>query len=126
MSLRAATLQWTVTLSWGAHCAGIVLAAHGPYTAAGVSAVTDLSVDVIGTAFGSFHGVVSALEAHFTPPSHESKMPPPAPPPPTAASPPVKPAGPEVAPARGSTEAPQERQAQRLSGMDHLQLLTPQ
>jgi hypothetical protein len=48
-------------------CAGIVLAAHGPYTAAGVTAETDLDVDVVGTAFGSFHGVVSALEEYYAP-----------------------------------------------------------
>ena len=47
--------------------AGIALAAHGPYTAAGVAAVTDMEVSVIGAAYGSFHGVVNALAAHFDP-----------------------------------------------------------
>ena len=33
--------------------------------AAGVSSCTELDVEVIGKAFGSFHGVVLALEEHF-------------------------------------------------------------
>lgn len=52
--------------------AGIALAAHGPYTAAGVAAVTDMEVSVIGAAYGSFHGVVNALAAHFDPTSISS------------------------------------------------------
>jgi hypothetical protein len=47
--------------------AGIALAAHGPYTAAGVAAVTDMEVSVIGAAYGSFQGVVNALAAYFDP-----------------------------------------------------------
>jgi hypothetical protein len=58
--------QQKTTLS-STMCAGIVLAAHGPYTAAGVTAETELDVDVVGTAFGSFHGVVSALETFYAP-----------------------------------------------------------
>ena len=45
--------------------AGIALAAHGPYTAAGVSKVLDLNVDVVGKAFGSFRGIVAELEEYF-------------------------------------------------------------
>lgn len=92
-----------------------MLAAHGPYTAAGVAAVIDLSVDVVGRAFGSFHGVVAALEAHFTAPSRSPDHDPPAP----------TDAFPRPRAAAATAAAPTRLQAQRLSGMDHLQLLTP-
>jgi uroporphyrinogen-III synthase len=46
---------------------GVVLAAHGPYTAAGVAAVLGVGVDafVVSRDFSSFHGVVAALEEAF-------------------------------------------------------------
>jgi hypothetical protein len=55
--------------------ADIVMAAHGPYTAAGVTEVTGIHVDVVGKAFGSFHGVVTALEEHFAPKPPASRKP---------------------------------------------------
>eukprot|EP00892_Ulva_mutabilis_P012592 jgi/Ulvmu1/9705/UM055_0043.1 len=112
---------------------GIVLAAHGPYTAAGVAAATDLSVDVIGSAFGSFHGVVAALEAHFTPPADEPDpglrppvaTPSAAPPPPAPVqTPPVQAAQPQPGlPGQpgGGSAAQHAQCAQQLSGLDHLQ-----
>lgn len=48
------------------HRQGIVLAAHGPYTAAGVTSVTGLEVECIGRDFATFNGVVMALEEHFS------------------------------------------------------------
>ncbi|PNH12852.1 hypothetical protein TSOC_000191 [Tetrabaena socialis] len=44
---------------------GVVLAAHGPYTAEGVRGVTGLPVPVVSRAFSTFDGLVAALEAHF-------------------------------------------------------------
>lgn len=44
---------------------GVVLAAHGPYTARGVQGVLDLEVPVVGRDFSSFAGVVDALEQHY-------------------------------------------------------------
>ena len=43
----------------------IVLAAHGPYTAAGASAVLGVPVPVVPEDFSSFAGVVGALEEEF-------------------------------------------------------------
>ncbi len=43
----------------------VVLAAHGPYTAAGAAAVTGLPVTVVSRNFSSFDGLVTALEEHF-------------------------------------------------------------
>lgn len=40
---------------------GTVLAAHGPYTAAGASDVLGLPVPVVSKNFSSFHGLVQAL-----------------------------------------------------------------
>uniref|UniRef100_A0A7S0WU85 Tetrapyrrole biosynthesis uroporphyrinogen III synthase domain-containing protein n=1 Tax=Chlamydomonas leiostraca TaxID=1034604 RepID=A0A7S0WU85_9CHLO len=45
---------------------GITLAAHGPYTAAGAASVLGVPVPVVSANFGSFNGLVAALEAHFT------------------------------------------------------------
>lgn len=44
----------------------LLLAAHGPYTAAGVTSTTGLPVPCVGQRFGTFDGVVSALEEHFS------------------------------------------------------------
>ena len=46
---------------------GVVLAAHGPYTAAGVAAVLGVSADVLVVSrdFSSFAGVVDALAGEF-------------------------------------------------------------
>ena len=44
---------------------GVVLAAHGPYTAAGAAMVTGLPVPVVSRSFCSFDGLVAALEEHF-------------------------------------------------------------
>eukprot|EP00775_Hariotina_reticulata_P009061 gene9061-9231_t len=44
---------------------GIILAAHGPYTAAGAAEVLKLAVPVVSQNFASFQGLVSALEAAF-------------------------------------------------------------
>jgi hypothetical protein len=40
---------------------GILLAAHGPYTAAGAADVLGLPVPVVSKNFSSFHGLVEAL-----------------------------------------------------------------
>jgi hypothetical protein len=40
---------------------GTVLAAHGPYTAAGASDVLGLPVPVVSKHFSTFHGLVAAL-----------------------------------------------------------------
>lgn len=40
---------------------GVVLAAHGPYTAAGAADVLGLPVPVVSKNFSSFHGLVQAL-----------------------------------------------------------------
>lgn len=40
---------------------GTVLAAHGPYTAAGASEVLGLPVPVVSKNFSTFHGLVAAL-----------------------------------------------------------------
>ncbi|GFR48780.1 hypothetical protein Agub_g10728 [Astrephomene gubernaculifera] len=46
---------------------GVVLAAHGPYTAAGVRESTGgLEVGVVSRNFASFDGLVAALEEHFS------------------------------------------------------------
>lgn len=44
----------------------LLLAAHGPYTAAGVTSTTGLPVPCVGHRFVTFDGVVSALEEHFS------------------------------------------------------------
>jgi len=44
---------------------GVLLAAHGPYTAAGAGAVLGLEVPCVSKRFGSFVGVVEALEDAF-------------------------------------------------------------
>lgn len=44
---------------------GLVLAAHGPYTAAGVSQVLGVPVPVVSRNFASFDGLVAALEQHW-------------------------------------------------------------
>uniref|UniRef100_A0A061RTR8 Uncharacterized protein n=1 Tax=Tetraselmis sp. GSL018 TaxID=582737 RepID=A0A061RTR8_9CHLO len=44
---------------------GVVLAAHGPFTAAGASAVLGVSVDCVSKDFSSFAGLVAALEDEF-------------------------------------------------------------
>jgi hypothetical protein len=46
----------------------VLLAAHGPYTAAGVTKTIGLPVPCVGQSFGSFHGVVAELEGHFSVP----------------------------------------------------------
>lgn len=46
---------------------GTLLAAHGPYTAAGVGEVLGTPVTVVSRAFGSFHGLVDALGAALGP-----------------------------------------------------------
>jgi hypothetical protein len=40
---------------------GVLLAAHGPYTAAGASEVLGLPVPVVSQRFATFEGVVAAL-----------------------------------------------------------------
>jgi hypothetical protein len=40
---------------------GVVLAAHGPYTAAGASEVLGVPVPVVSQNFSTFHGLVAAL-----------------------------------------------------------------
>lgn len=42
---------------------GTTLAAHGPYTAAGVASVLGLPVTCVSTAFSTFDGLVVALES---------------------------------------------------------------
>lgn len=44
---------------------GIVLAAHGPYSAAGASAILGCSVDCVNQNFASFDGLAVALERAF-------------------------------------------------------------
>lgn len=44
---------------------GIVLAAHGPYSAAGASEVLGCPVDCVNRDFASFDGLVVALEQAF-------------------------------------------------------------
>lgn len=41
---------------------GLVLAAHGPYSAAGASDVLGCSVDCVNQNYASFDGLVEALE----------------------------------------------------------------
>ena len=48
------------------HEHGIVLAAHGPYTAAGASTFLGCTVDCISQNFSSFAGLVVALEYRFS------------------------------------------------------------
>ncbi|CAG9466575.1 unnamed protein product [Pedinophyceae sp. YPF-701] len=48
---------------------GVVIAAHGPYTARGVRETLGLDVPVVGVDYSSFQGVTDALCAHFAPPS---------------------------------------------------------
>lgn len=43
----------------------VLLAAHGPYTAAGATAVLGLEVNCVSQRFGSFVGVLEALEGAF-------------------------------------------------------------
>jgi len=43
----------------------IILAAHGPYTAAGAGAVLGCNVQCINQDFSSFAGLVTALEHAF-------------------------------------------------------------
>ena len=43
----------------------VLLAAHGPYTAAGVSSILNLPVTCVSSNFSSFAGLVSALEARL-------------------------------------------------------------
>ena len=43
----------------------VLLAAHGPYTAAGVSDVLGLPVTCVSQNSASFDGLISALEAHY-------------------------------------------------------------
>ena len=45
---------------------GVVLAAHGPYSAAGASEVLGCPVDCVSQAFASFDGLVLALQQVFT------------------------------------------------------------
>ncbi|GLC70787.1 hypothetical protein PLESTF_001033200 [Pleodorina starrii] len=55
---------------------GVLLAAHGPYTAEGVRAVTGLPVGAVSRSFSTFDGLVKALEEHFaatTPAAAERK-----------------------------------------------------
>lgn len=47
------------------HEHSIVLAAHGPYSAAGASEVLGLPVDCVNQNFASFDGLVVALEQAF-------------------------------------------------------------
>ncbi len=44
---------------------GVVLSAHGPYTAEGAGAVLGLPVTVVSKHFSTFGGLVAALEEHF-------------------------------------------------------------
>lgn len=44
---------------------GVLLAAHGPYTAAGVADTLGLPVDCVSKDFSSFGGLVAALSQHF-------------------------------------------------------------
>jgi len=45
---------------------GVPLAAHGPYTAAGVEATLGKPVAIVSENFSSFRGVVAALELYFS------------------------------------------------------------
>lgn len=44
----------------------VLLAAHGPYTAAGVSEVLGLEVECVSKDFSSFDGLAAALARHWT------------------------------------------------------------
>ncbi|XP_071710727.1 uncharacterized protein [Rutidosis leptorrhynchoides] len=59
-SLKAMGLDWEDVVKRNP---GMVVAAHGPVTAAGAESL-GVAVDVVGSKFGSFEGVVDAL-AHF-------------------------------------------------------------
>jgi hypothetical protein len=52
---------------------GVLLAAHGPYTAEGVRAVTGLRVGAVSRSFSTFDGLVEALEDHFSSASSSGK-----------------------------------------------------
>lgn len=44
----------------------VLLAAHGPYTAAGAAEVLGLEVKCVSKDFSSFNGLVAALAAHWS------------------------------------------------------------
>ncbi len=48
------------------HDHSIILAAHGPYTAAGAGAVLGCHVQCVNQDFSSFAGLVTALEQAFS------------------------------------------------------------
>ncbi|KXZ55554.1 hypothetical protein GPECTOR_2g1103 [Gonium pectorale] len=67
-----AEAQGLVTLMGGAEALatavrahGVLLAAHGPYTAEGARTVTGLPVPCVSRSFSTFDGLVAALEEHF-------------------------------------------------------------
>lgn len=72
LHIQAQGLQHLLTAyarrgAWAAlQRAGVPLAAHGPYTAAGVEATLGSPVDVVSRDFSSFRGLVAALERHFS------------------------------------------------------------
>lgn len=65
--------QGLITAAGGLECvqtllseSEVLLAAHGPYTAAGVAKTLGLDVPCVGRNFGTFDGVVAELERHFS------------------------------------------------------------